>query len=180
MLIHFVTNNKNKLREFENILGFALQQAPLNLDEIQAIEVEKVVDFKARQAFEKIKKPLIVEDTGLYFDAWNGLPGALAKWFDKSIGYGNLCSLLGENRRAKAQTVIGYFNGENYQSFTGEVFGKISDSPRGTNHFGWDIIFIPEGHSQTFAEMGLEEKNKISMRRIALEKFKQARMKKLI
>ena len=174
MQICFATGNINKVEECESILGFKLEQVELDLDEIQAVEVAKVVEHKVKQAFDLIKKPVIVEDTGLYFEAWNGLPGALIKWFDETIGYAKLCSLLvSENRKAKAQTIIGYFDGEEYKSFVGEVTGKIAEKPKGPDNFGWDIIFIPKGFSETFAEMGKEKKNAISMRKIALEKLKE-------
>jgi len=81
--------------------------------------------------------------------------------------------LVSENRKAKAQTIIGYFDGEEYKSFVGEVTGKIAEKPKGPDNFGWDIIFIPKGFSETFAEMGKEKKNAISMRKIALEKLKE-------
>ena len=171
--ILLVTSNRNKLREFEQILGFRIENAALDLDEIQTVEVEDVVEHKAKQAFERIKKPVLCEDTGLYFDEWNGLPGALMKWFGRTIGYENLCSLLRENRKARAKTVIGYFDGKNYESFKGEVAGTISLFPKGTGNFGWDPIFIPEGSDRTFAQMTTEEKNEISMRRIALEELKR-------
>jgi XTP/dITP diphosphohydrolase len=170
--IYLVTSNKNKFKEFKEILGFKLKRVSLELDEIQAIEVEKVVEHKTKQAFNKIKKPVICEDTGLYFKEWNGLPGALAKLFDKTIGYRNLCKILKSNRKAKAQTVIGYFDGKNYKSFIGEISGRIAKSPRGKNGFGWDVIFIPHGYSKTFAQMSSGEKNQISMRKIALEKLR--------
>ena len=174
MEICFVTGNKNKVEEFKSILEFELEQANLDLDEIQEIFVEKVVEHKARQAFELVKKPVIVEDTGLYFEAWDGLPGALIKWFDKTIGYANLCELLaGDNRKAKAQTVIGYFDGQSYKSFIGEITGQVAQKATGPDNFGWDIIFIPDGFTQTFSEMGKEAKNNISMRKIAIEKLKE-------
>ncbi len=172
-MLYFITGNKNKLREFEEILGFKLKNLNLDLDEIQAIEVEKVIEHKAREAFKKIKKPLIVEDTGLYFEAWNGMPGALSKLFDEAIGYNNLCKLLKNNRKAKAKTVIGYFDGRNYRNFVGEISGAIAMAPRGRTNFGWDAIFIPLGHKKTFAQMKPIQKNKISMRKIALEKFRK-------
>jgi len=172
MKVYFVTGNKNKLKEFKQILGFELKQITLDLDEIQAIEVEKVVEHKAREAFRRVKNPVIVEDTGLYFKDWNNLPGALAKFFDKTIGYAILCKLLRGSREATAETVIGYFDGKRYRSFVGQIEGTISDKAKGKTNFGWDIIFIPKGYKKTFAEMG-EEKNKISMRKIALEKLKR-------
>ncbi len=173
MVVYLITSNKEKLREFEEILGFKLKHINLDLDEIQAIEVEKVVEHKARQAFAKIKKSVIVEDTGLYFEALNGLPGALVKLFNQAVGYRNLCKLLNKNRRAKAKTVIGYFDGKKYRKFVGEISGSISRKAKGKTNFGWDIIFIPEGHKRTFAQMTAGEKNKISMRKIALEKLRK-------
>lgn len=173
MTIYLVTSNKGKLREFKEILGFKLENIDLDVDEIQAVEVEKVVEHKTKQAFKIIKKPVITEDTGLYFGAWKGLPGALAKLFDKTIGYRNLCKLLNENRKAKAQTVIGYFDGKNYESFIGEIQGTIASAPRGKNGFGWDLIFIPRGYNKTFAQMTTKEKNQISMRKIAIEKLRK-------
>lgn len=172
MNICLVTGNENKAREFEEILGFKLGRANLDLEEIQSVQVEKVIINKTKQAFGIIGKPVIAEDTGLYFDSWNGLPGALAKLFDKTIGYRKLCGLLGSERGAKAQTVVGYFDGNDYRSFIGEINGTIAESPRGKNGFGWDMIFIPEGHSKTFAEMENGEKNRVSMRKIALEKLR--------
>ncbi|PIP24017.1 MAG: hypothetical protein COX90_01025 [Candidatus Nealsonbacteria bacterium CG_4_10_14_0_2_um_filter_38_17] len=171
--ITFVTANKNKVREFEEILGFSINNIALDLDEIQAVEVEKVVEHKVKQAFEKLKKQVIVEDTGLYIESLKGLPGALAKLFDKTIGYGELCKLVLDNRKALAKTVIGYFDGVEYRNFIGEIEGLIAKEAKGDNNFGWDIIFIPKGFNITFAQMSPEEKHKISMRKIALEKFKE-------
>ncbi|MCD6471415.1 RdgB/HAM1 family non-canonical purine NTP pyrophosphatase [bacterium] len=173
MKIYFVTNNKNKVKEFESILGFRLKHINLNLKEIQAVDVEKVVEHKSKQAFRKIKKPVIVEDTGLYFNAWNGLPGALIKFFGERIGYKNLGKLLKDNRQATAKTVVAYFDGKNYKKFVGTIEGKISKKAKGEMNFGWDIIFIPNGYKKTFAQLTAKEKNNISMRKIALEKMKK-------
>ena len=167
-----VTGNKNKIKEFEEILDFKIKSIDLDLHEVQAIQVEEVVLYKTKEAYKQVGMPVLCEDTGLYFDAWNGLPGAFIKWFGKAIGYENICPLLKENRRAKAETVIGYFNGKDYKSFQGEVLGSISLTPQGKTNFGWDPIFIPNGFQKTFAEMSSKEKNNISMRKIALEKLR--------
>jgi XTP/dITP diphosphohydrolase len=173
MELYFVTGNKNKLQEFEEILGFKLKSVKAELDEIQAIDVKKVVKHKTKQVYKLIKKPVITEDTGLYFDEWNGLPGALIKWFGQAVGYDKVPQLLKNNRKAKAQTVIGYFDGRAYKEFVGEISGKISIKAKGKTNFGWDIIFIPDGHRKTFGQMSAEEKNQISMRKIAVEKLKR-------
>ncbi len=174
----FVTKNKDKIREAEEILGFQIKKADLLVDEIQAVEVERVIEKKAKQAFEKIKKPVICEDSGLYFESWNGLPGALIKIFEERLGQEKICKMLAEKREAKAKSTIGYFDGNEYRDFVGEISGKIAQFPRGNNGFGWDPIFIPQGFDKTFAQMTKEEKNKISMRKIAFNKFKRFLNKK--
>jgi XTP/dITP diphosphohydrolase len=173
MEIYFATGNKNKVKEFEEILKIPLKSVNLELPEPQTLNPKEVVAFKAKRAFEIIKKPVIVEDTGLHFKVWNGLPGALIKVFSRALGYKKLCELLGKERRAKAQTVIGYFDGKEYRTFFGELKGKIALSPKGSNNFGWDVIFVPENSSKTLAEMTPEEKNKISMRKKAIDKLKK-------
>jgi len=167
----FVTGNRNKLREFEDILGIKLDNSDVGLDEIQSIEVEEVAKHKAKQAFQILRQPVIVEDTGLYFEEFNGFPGALIKFLIKNISLEKICSFLKENRMAKVITCIAYCDNDGVKIFTGEIKGIIADFPRGDNNFGWDPIFIPEGADKTFAEMG-EEKNKISMRKQALDKLK--------
>ena len=106
-------------------------------------------------------------------DAIPGLPGPLVKWFLETIGVKGLAEVafkLG-NTRAKAKTIIGYATGsEKIHFFEGEVVGSIVE-PRVDTGFGWDLIFIPEGYTKTFAEMTQEEKNTISMRGKAAQKL---------
>lgn len=168
----FVTGNTHKLKEFEAILGIKLNHSDLDLDEIQSVEVEEVAIHKAKQAYELLHEPVIVEDTGLYFEELNGLPGALVKFFIKSLSLEQMCSLVKENRKAAAITCIVYFDGKTIKVFKGETKGEIADGPRGTNGFGWDPIFIPEGYNQTFAEITSEEKEYNFMRKEAIEKLK--------
>jgi non-canonical purine NTP pyrophosphatase (RdgB/HAM1 family) len=72
-----ITGNKNKVKEFEFILGFKIENIDLQLEEIQSIDVEEVAKHKAKSAYNMLKKPVIVEDTGLYFEELNGLQGAI-------------------------------------------------------------------------------------------------------
>jgi non-canonical purine NTP pyrophosphatase (RdgB/HAM1 family) len=169
-LLTFITSSANKRAEVERILGRTLAQAHLPLEEIQAIDLGPVVRHKARQAYAQLGRPVLVEDTGLAFAAWNGLPGALVKWFLTSLGADGICKLLrGEaNRAATATTLFGYYNGIDYRVFSGTVSGVIPEVPRGAKGFGWDAIFQPLGSGRTFAEMAPEEKDRFSMRRLAL------------
>lgn len=168
-----ITQNENKVREFEEILGFKIEFQSLDLEEIQEVEIEKVSEDKAKKAYQIVNEPVVVEDIGLFFDELNGLPGALIKWFEKRLSYNQICNLIQKNRGATAKICISYFNGKELQQFLGEIRGSIALNPRGENGFGWDSIFIPEGYVKTFGEMEKEEKNSISMRRIALQKLKK-------
>ena len=168
----FVTGNHQKLKEFEEILGIKLNHSDLDLEEIQSINVEEVAEHKARQAYALLNEPILVEDTGLYFEDLNGLPGALIKHFVKKLSLEKICSLVGENRKARAVTCICYFDGEEIKIFVGETEGEVAREPRGTNGFGWDPIFIPEGYEKTFAELSDEEKTSKFMRKEAIKKFK--------
>jgi XTP/dITP diphosphohydrolase len=174
--IKFATGNPNKLREAREILGIEIEQAdPGELEEIQTIYVEEIIRHKAEEAYKKIKAPLIVEDTGLIFHAWNGLPGALIKWFLKTVDNEGLIRMLGEekDRGALAQCFIAYHDGSEARIVKGEITGTIAASVRGERGFGWDKIFIPEGHDRTFGEMSAEEKNSFSMRKRAFINLKK-------
>src|SRR5690606_25105271 len=110
----------------------------------------------------------------LYIQELNGLPGPLIKWFLHSLGNEGVYELAShlKNKKATAKTYIGFARSpSDIQFFKGSVEGIIV-KPRGQNGFGWDSIFQPNGQKKTFAEMSLIEKIPFSMRRIAVEKFK--------
>ncbi|MBX7220279.1 MAG: non-canonical purine NTP pyrophosphatase [Blastocatellia bacterium] len=171
----FVTQSVKKHQEAERILGLKLETCPLDLPELQTVDVENVVAHKARCAFEALGgKPVLIEDTGLYLEAWNGLPGALVKWFLERVDVGGMCRMLDgfPQRRAFAKTIVATFDGE-LKCYEGVVQGEISLEPRGKNGFGWDQIFIPVGFDRTFAEMSDAEKDGLSMRGMAFRKLAQ-------
>jgi XTP/dITP diphosphohydrolase len=173
--LKFVTGNPNKLREAREILGVDIQQAdPGELNEIQTIYVDELIRHKADEAYKIIGAPIIVEDTGLVFHAWNGLPGALIKWFLETVDNEGLIKMLrGEkDRTALAQCFIAFNDGSDIRVVKGEISGTIAESVRGENGFGWDKIFIPEGHDRTFGEMTADEKNSFSMRKRAFENLR--------
>lgn len=167
----FITGNKGKFEEMRAILP-ELEMRDIDLPEIQSGDAQEIIRAKLQAAFEHCPGEFIVEDTSLYFDALGGLPGPLIKWFLKAIGTQGLADLAEKmgNPRAAAKTVIGYAkNRDEVFFFEGVVPGRIV-APRGTG-FGWDPIFVPDGHERTFGEMSKDEKNAISMRRLAAEKL---------
>jgi non-canonical purine NTP pyrophosphatase (RdgB/HAM1 family) len=176
LMVTFITGNENKFREVQRILGYPLTRVAIDLEEIQAISLEPVVAHKAQQAYAILGQPVLVEDTGLSFAAWKGLPGALIKWFLSTVGTDGMWRLLHDeaNRAATATTVFGYCDGMGYQAFAGTVEGSIVRTPCGAGGFGWDSLFQPFGSHRTFAEMLPEEKDQFSMRRLALEELKKS------
>lgn len=174
MRLAFVTSNKNKAYEVKNILGLDLDIERANIPEIQSLSAEENARHKAYSAYRAIGKPVIVEDTGLYIKGFDGFPGALVKWYLGGVGYEGICRAVDrcKTRSAYAETCIGFHDGKLMKIFTGRIKGTIAKHPRGSNNFGWDRIFVPDGYRKTFAEMGAVEKSKISMRGIATRKLK--------
>jgi non-canonical purine NTP pyrophosphatase (RdgB/HAM1 family) len=180
MALYFITGNKNKFLEFKNILK-DIKQLNVDLPEIQDIDAKNIIKQKLIKAFSYKKGEFIVEDTSLYLDCLNGLPGPLIKWFLISLGNKGLANLAKKlkNTKAYAKTIIGYAKNKNeIKFFEGVIRGEIV-LPQGNFGFGWDAIFKPKGFNKTFAQMTLEEKNKISMRKIAIKKLKMFLNKKI-
>jgi XTP/dITP diphosphohydrolase len=184
--ILFATNNKFKIKEARHILNIPVEPINIDIEEIQHIEVDLIVRYKAWEAYKQVKEPVFVEDTGLYFNALNGFPGALIKWLMVTIGTNdslekgsrndNIIKLLSKynDKSTYAKTSIGFAYSDSIDEVaiaSGVIKGKVPSQCRGSDGFGWDDIFIPQGYDKTFAELGLEEKNKVSMRKKALIKL---------
>jgi XTP/dITP diphosphohydrolase len=174
----FVTANEHKRREVQEILGFELERADLDLPEIQAIEPAEVAAEKVRSAREALGAPdlpVLVEDSGLMVDAWGGFPGALTKWLMSSVGNEGLLRMLpeGGDRSARAVCVVALAVADGtVRTFRGEVPGTLAERPRGTGGFGYDAVFIPGWTSMTYAEMG-ESKNRDSHRARAFKAVRE-------
>jgi len=174
MELYFITSNVGKAKYLSDYFDFPVEHKKLDLPEIQSLDLAEIVSDKAKRAYEIIKKPVLVEDVSLVFNALDKLPGPLIKWFYETLGNDGLCDLLDRygDKRAKAAVSFALcINGE-VKIFSGSCEGRISDKPRGEAGFGWDPIFIPDGFVKTWAEMSADEKHQTSMRRIALEKLK--------
>lgn len=168
MPISFITSNENKFREIQTVIP-DLTMVDLDLPEIQSNDAHEIIRAKLQEALRQHPGAFIVEDTSLYVEALNGLPGPLIKWFLKSLGREGLAALVLKypNHTAIAKTIIGYAkNPDEIVYFEGVIEGRIV-TPRSDAGFGWDAIFEPAGYDKTFAEMGVEEKNRISMRKQA-------------
>ncbi|KAJ2944577.1 hypothetical protein O0L34_g3928 [Tuta absoluta] len=179
--ITFVTGNSKKLAELRAILGttfpFEVISHHLDLPELQG-EIDEVSVKKCQEAARRLKSPVLVEDTSLCFNALKGLPGPYIKWFLEKLGPEGCHKLLSgwEDKSAEAVCTFAYCDGTcddlDVQLFQGITKGTIV-SPRGCTDFGWDCIFQPEGYDKTYGELDKEEKNKISHRYKALDKFRK-------
>jgi inosine triphosphate pyrophosphatase len=174
--ITFVTGNDKKLQEVMQIVkDITLVSRKIDLDEIQGSPNE-ISTHKVKQAAQTVNGPVLVEDTCLCFNGWNGLPGPYVKWFLKELGPDGLYKLLDsfENKSAYALCTFAYCEGpgKDVILFEGRTNGHIV-SPRGPRDFGWDCIFQPDGFDETYAEMSKDTKNTISHRYRSLEKVQQ-------
>jgi len=171
----FVTSNKNKLREAEQILGRKIKNFDLDVPEIQSLSGKQVAIAKAQSAYKVLKRPVLVEDSGLYIKQLNNFPGPLVKWVAHAIGSKGIAKLITANqsREAYAELFLCLYDGKNSRVFSGKTLGKIALKPSGVTGFGWDAIFIPRGHKLTYAQMSSEDKNKISQRGKAFRKLKK-------
>lgn len=178
--ITFVTGNKKKLEEVEQIMGtdlpYTLTNRKIDLPELQGDTID-IAKEKCKLAAQAVNGPVLTEDTSLCFNALNGMPGPYIKWFLESCGHDGLNSMLTgfDDKTAYAQTVTAFTMGpdEEVHVFDGRTNGKIVP-PKGKLDFGWDPIFEPdEGKGKTYAEMEKEEKNAISHRGRSFAKLKE-------
>ena len=171
MKIYYVTGNLNKLKEAKEILP-NIEGLQADLTEIQSLDAQEIIKYKLEEAKKLFPgKNLIVDDVSFHFDCLGNLPGPFIKFFLKTLGLEGIVKLVNlyGNNKSIAKATLGLFIDGKIEYFDGITTGKIVES-RGKKDFGWDSIFHPDGYNQTYAEMG-SEKNKISHRRIALEKL---------
>lgn len=184
MKLVFATNNKHKLYEVQHLLGEKIllqslkdigctEEIPEDFDTLEENALQK-----AEYIYNKFSINCFADDTGLEIEALHGEPGVLSARFagDAKDSEENIKKVLKElsgveNRKAQFRTVISLIiDGEKY-SFEGIVKGEILQEKHGYDGFGYDPIFRPYGYNESFAEMPLSEKNKISHRAVATNKL---------
>jgi XTP/dITP diphosphohydrolase len=169
--ICFATTNDGKFREAEAILQLSLERVKIEVPEIQSMNPHEIIGPKVTAAYRKLGRPVIVEDAGLYIEAWNGFPGPFVRHMAGTMGYAELTRALPkDNRRATWRVLYAYADGLTIKIVESSVRGTIADEPRGENGWGFDPVFIPEGDTRTYAEMG-EDKYKNSARANALREL---------
>lgn len=184
MQLVFATNNLNKLKEVQGLIPQHIKL--LSLKEIGCFEdipeTQQTIEGNAIQKAEYVKTKYgydcFADDTGLQVDALNGAPGVYSARYagEQRNANDNTNKLLLElknkpDRTAQFKTVIALELNRNLHTFTGTCKGEITTVKKGNKGFGYDPIFKPNGSSRTFAELSLEEKNKIGHRGKAVSKL---------
>lgn len=182
-VLFFVSTNIHKYYEMKFILQNRITDLNFNfykqnLIEIQDDKIEKIAIEKAKSAYNIVQRPIIIEDDGLFIKSLNGFPGQYSSFVFRSIGNRGILRLLKGNkdRCAFFKSIIVYSNGNIAKAFSGQINGNISSTIT-DNGWGYDPIFIPwnkhdNNKNETFAKLSkTNKKNKLSHRRIALDKF---------
>ena len=181
--ICFVTGNKNKLREVQNLLT---NYKIVSLDDLNFSEdiaetentIQGNAELKASFIYNKYNIDCFSDDTGLFIDSLGGLPGVKsARYAGENCNSEENISLVLKNlkdktdRNASFITVICLILNNTRYFFEGVINGKITEEKVGNGGFGYDPIFVPEGFDKTFSELTINEKNAISHRGIAVNKL---------
>src|SRR3989344_6212487 len=158
--ITFITGNAAKAQFLSDYFKRPFEHVKLDLPEIQSLDLQEVVEDKAKRAYEHAQKPVLVEDVSLVLLALKKMPGPFIKWFVEALGDQGICDLATQigDRRAHVEIIFALYDGTNMRTFTGEMDGTIAVEPDGASGFGWDTVFINDGYEITRAKM--EEKDK--------------------
>ena len=180
MKLKVITSNPGKVAEYQKAfdeLGIEMEHYKLPYDEVQTSDLREVVNKGMDEIIAKGVRNFIVDDTGLFIDALKGFPGVWSAYAQKTIGNKGILKLMEgvEDRGAEFRCCIGCDIDERRIVVVGVCRGYITDSEKGTDGFGFDPIFSPDG-KLTFAEMSVDEKNLISHRgnavRLLIEQLK--------
>jgi len=181
--ILLITGNEGKANELKKLIDLkelVLDYKSLSLPEIQSLDIEEIGRYKTMAALEMSEyvndyEAVLTDDTGFYCDALNGLPGPLVKWFLDRIGAKGIFELVKAKNTSTSVICLlslGLISDGTVKQFKGQVFGNTVEE-KGRHGFGWDGIFKPRGHENTYGEMAFEEKNKISHRALAIKNLRQ-------
>jgi len=181
--ILIATHNEHKKEEIQQILGEDFKVTSLTDYDLHDEIVENGTTFhenaliKAKYCFEKTGKASLGDDSGLVVEALDGRPGIYSARYAGDHDFAkNMAKVLEEmkneeNRKAYFVTVMCLVDDAGINYFEGRIYGNLTQEISGEKGFGYDPIFVPNDHQMTFAEMTAEEKNKISHRKQAIEKF---------
>lgn len=159
--LYYVTSNPGKFDEVRRYLAhhapeINVQQYDIDIPEPQTLDQKAIALHKAQYAWNVLKQPVLIDDSGIYFDAYNQFPGTLTKYVFEGIGFDGIFALTEKNNRATFKLTLIYCHGQDqFEIFEGTCHGLIKDAP--TREFPqglpWDAIFYPEGAQMTYAQL---------------------------
>jgi non-canonical purine NTP pyrophosphatase (RdgB/HAM1 family) len=156
-----VTGNPHKAAEARRIVGLRLEVEDVELPEIQSLDPLQVLRAKAREAWARLGRPLVVEETSLELRSLGGFPGPFVKWMLATAGAEGIARCaqgLGDSA-AVARCLVLHYDGRGEVVGEGVETGRLVLPARGDTGFGWDVVFAPDGSDRTYAELGAEEKD---------------------
>ncbi|MCL5099886.1 MAG: hypothetical protein M1158_02060 [Candidatus Marsarchaeota archaeon] len=178
--IFVATTNEGKLKEFREAFGgsgIEIEPLSIKFNELQQDDLQKVSQQKALDAFGQIKKPILVDDSGIYIDRYNNFPGTNTKQIIEGLGIEGIKRLIDEGDRAHFFTILSYMDESSDVpvTFTGEAYGRLSLKYNGGGETGFPFnqLFIPDGDSRFVCEIPVGERIKFSHRMKAASKFKE-------
>lgn len=185
MKVILASNNKGKIKEFKEILAnfnievLSLKDINFNEEIIEDGETfEENALIKAKTIYDRYHLPVIADDSGLCVDYLNGEPGIYSARYhgleDEKDRIRLILEMLKDTKERNAHfhcSIVFYISNDNYHHFPGEVYGSLDYEMKGSNGFGYDVIFIPNGYTQTFGQLDTSIKNEISHRANALKLF---------
>ncbi|MBI5225905.1 non-canonical purine NTP pyrophosphatase [Candidatus Micrarchaeota archaeon] len=175
--VTLVTSNESKVKEAKAVLkGWNVLHMNVDVQEIKTSSMEETIVSKAKTAFHMIKKPVLVEDTGLFLDAYPSFPGTYTKFCIRLLGMGGIMKLLEDKvRTAKFETWLAWYDGRTLRVFQGVSKGRIAEKPGKTaeKKLPYDSIFVPDGDTRPYSEMTKDEKAKTSHRAQAFLNFER-------
>ena len=176
MQINLVTSNLGKVKEFNVILGnsIIINHIQKEYKELRSDDPEEITKDAAKRVAEELKKPIVVEDSGLFIEALNDFPGTCSAYIHKRIGLKGILKLMEniDDRTCYYRSAVGYCEpGKAPISFFGEEKGTVAKEVKGNYGFGHDPIFIPENSKEPYGEIDNCENLK-RFRKIAVEKLK--------
>lgn len=176
--VWFLTSNKGKFREAAAVAaasGVRLRMLAAKKIEIQSNSLKRIASYAAQEAANRLGVAVVAEDAGLFIGALNGFPGPYSSYVFDRVGTKGILTLMEKisRRDAKFRSVVGFCTpGGKPKCFAGTVVGRIDLRSRGAEGFGFDPIFIPKnGDGRSFAQMSVEEKNRISHRAASFRRF---------
>ena len=181
--INFVTSNPGKVREFRQILEpeINVNHIKISYQELRSDNPQEIARHSAKMLADRLKKPIVVEDSGLFIKALNDFPGTCSAYIHKRIGLKGIIKLMNDikNRECTYKSAVAYCEpNKKPVSFLGEEKGKVAEKVRGNYGFGHDPIFIPARSSKTYGEMKNCEKIK-QFRRKAVLKLRKYLLKNI-